>query len=132
MSTAAVVPFRILIVEDDLDMQFLIQSVLTTDPRLEPVAKTSNAMEAVALTLEVGPALVILDHGLEGEIMGLRAAPMIKALAPDVRIILFTSQDLSLEVHREPAIDVYLPKTDLNKLLHTVQRLLGLEPLAST
>ena len=120
---------RILVVEDDLDMQFLIQSVLSVDPRLEPCGKTTTATDAIALTLKMGPALVILDHFIDGEIMGLETASMIKTAAPDVRIILFTTQDLSVEASKEPAIDLYLPKTDLRKLLTAAQRLLGLEPL---
>ncbi len=60
--------------------------------------------------------------------MGLQAAPLIKAVAPDIRIILFTSHDLALEVSREPTIDTYLHKSDMAKLLPTALRLLGLEP----
>lgn len=129
MSVEAATLLPILIVEDDLDMRFLIQSTLRDDPRLNLVAQTATAMEALSLTLKMDPALVILDHQIEGEIMGLQAAPLIKSVAPETRIILFTSEDLSYEASKEPAIDLYLPKNDLKKLVAIVQRLLGLEPL---
>ena len=124
----AATPIRILVVEDDLEMQFLIESVLTYDPRLKIIAKTTNAIEAMALTRKMDPALIILDHLIEGEIMGLQAAPMVKAIAPKVRIIFFTVQDFSFEARQEPAIDLYLPKRDIRKLLPAAQKLIGLEP----
>ncbi len=74
--------------------------------------------------------MTILDHFIDGQIMGLQAAPLIKAANPNTRIILLTSHDLALEASREPAIDAYLRKSDLAKLLPTVLRLLGLEPVA--
>ncbi len=46
---------------------------------------------------------------------------------PDIKIILFTSHDLAIEASREPTIDTYLQKKDLNKLLPTVLRLLGMD-----
>lgn len=130
MSATAMLPLPILVVEDDLDIRLLIQSALSNDPRLSIVAETATAIEALALTLEASPALVILDHQIKGEIMGLKVAPMIKSVATNARIILFTSEDLSVEACKEPAIDLYLPKNDLKKLLATAQGLLGLEPLA--
>ncbi len=60
----------------------------------------------------------------------MKIKPLIKAVNPDIKIILFTSHDLRAEASREPAIDAYLQKRDLNKLLPTVLRLLGLEPVA--
>jgi len=118
------------VVEDDLDMRLLIRVTLSADRRLAPCGETTTATEAIAMARELGPGLVIIDHNIDGQIMGLQAAPMIKAVAHDARIILFTSQDLSAEANQEPAIDAYLPKNDLRKLLSTAQRLMGLEPLA--
>lgn len=121
----------LLVVEDDRDMRLLIRLVLGADPRLEFCGEASTATEAIALTRDSGPGLVILDHFIEGDIMGLQAAPLIKAVAPDARILLFTSHDLSAEASREPAIDAYLSKNHLVELLPTAQRLVGLEPWAS-
>jgi PAS domain S-box-containing protein len=129
MHTAA--PFRILILEDDLDVRSWIESTLSADPRLESSWKTTTADHALNIAREIKPALVILDDQLEGEITGLQAAPMIKSVFPDAPIIFFTSQDLSLEASKEPAIDLYLPKSALKELLTAAQQLLGLEPLAS-
>ena len=58
--------------------------------------------------------------------MGIALAPMIKAVAPGARILLFTTHDLATEVSREPAIDRYLRKHDLAELLPVVREMLGL------
>lgn len=117
-----------LVVEDDLDMQFLIQLKLNIDPHLRPCGTATNSTDAITLAHDMGQGVVILDHFIEGQIMGLQAAPLIKAAAPNTRIILLTSHDLAIEASREPAIDAYLRKTEMKKLLPTALRLLGFEP----
>lgn len=120
--------FRVLlVVEDDLNIQLLIQLTLSADPRLEFCEKATTATtatEAIAIARETDPDLVILDHFIDGQIMGLQAAPLIKAVAPNARIILLSAHNLAVEASREPAIDAYLHKNDLRKLRSTVQRLL--------
>ena len=74
------------------------------------------------------PGLIILDHGLEGPMNGLEAAPLLKAAAPNAKILLFTAFDMVADASAEPAIDAFLRKTDLDKLLPTVQALLDLPP----
>lgn len=117
-----------LVVEDDLDMQFLIQLKLNVDPHLRFCGAATNSTDAIDLAHDTGHGVVILDHFIEGQIMGLQAAPLIKAAAPNMPIILFTSHDLTVEASREPAIDAYLRKSDMKKLLPTALRLLGIEP----
>lgn len=117
-----------LVVEDDLDMQFLIQLKLNADSHLRSCGAATNSTDAIALAHDMERGVVILDHFIEGQIMGLQAAPLIKAAAPNMRIILLTSHDLSVEASREPAIDAYLRKSDMKNLLPTALRLLGFEP----
>ena len=119
----------LLVVEDQPDMQMLIAMQLRRDPRLEIYGQAASAEEALAWLDDIEPGLVILDHGLEGEIMGLDAAPIIKAKAPNVTILLFTAFDMSKEAAMEPAIDGFLRKDKIDRLLPTVQQLLGLPPL---
>ena len=119
-----------LVVEDDLDMQLLIQLKLGADSRLRFCGAVTNSTDAIALATDMGRGVVILDHFIEGQIMGLQAAPLLKAVAPDMPIILLTSHDLAIEVSREPAINAYLRKSDIKHLLPTALRLLGIEPSA--
>jgi hypothetical protein len=62
--------------------------------------------------------------------VGLSAAPQLKEAAPESKILLFTAYDLEAEARREPAVDAYLRKDEIGKLLPTAQRLLGLEPVS--
>ncbi|MEO7574456.1 MAG: response regulator [Ilumatobacteraceae bacterium] len=118
------------VIEDDLDFQFLVQLKFKIESRLKFCGAATNSTDSIELVRGTNPGVVVLDHFIEGQIMGLQLAPLIKAVAPSTRIILLTSHDLELEASREPAIDAYLRKSDLVKLLPTAQRLLGLEPVA--
>jgi DNA-binding NarL/FixJ family response regulator len=119
----------LVVVEDDLDMRTLIRITLAQDPRLEVVGEASSADEALALVRTTDPGLIVLDHTIDGAMTGLEAAPLLKAAAPHVKILLFTAYDLAAEARAEPAIDGYLRKDEFQKLLPTVERLLALAPL---
>lgn len=121
----------LVVVEDDRDMQLLIKLTLQLDPRLEITGCCATAAAAVDLARKEQPSLVILDHFIDGDVMGLDAAPAIKSAAPGARVLLFTSHDLELEAGREPSIDEFLLKRDIGELMPTVQRLLGLDPIAA-
>jgi DNA-binding NarL/FixJ family response regulator len=116
------------VVEDEPDMRLLISMMLRKDPRLDLLGEASSAAEALAVLDTIEPGLIILDHGIEGDIMGLEAAPLLKAKAPRAKILLFTAFDMRDEAEAEPAVDGYLRKDRIDQLLPTVQRLLDLQP----
>jgi len=118
----------LLVVEDEPDFRKLIRLSLEDDPRIQSSGEATTAQEAIDVARNSHPDLVILDNYLEGTINGLEAAPMLKAAAPDSKILLFTAYDLSAQARREPAIDAFLRKDDIKKLLPVAQRLLGLDP----
>jgi two-component system response regulator DesR len=119
----------LVLVEDDPDYRLLIRVALGADPRFEMSGEAPSLESGIELAREAHPRLIILDHNLEGELVGLSAAPRLKAAAPDAKILLFTAYDLEAEARREPAVDAYLRKDEIRKLLPTAQRLLGLEPV---
>lgn len=114
------------VVEDEPDMRALISLTLGRDPRLELLGEAASAEEALAVLDTCEPGLIILDHGIEGDVMGLDAAPLLKAKAPQAKILLFTAFDMRSEASREPAVDEFLRKDRIGDLLATVQRMLGL------
>ena len=114
------------VVEDEPDMRALISLTLGRDPRLELVGEAASAEEALAVLDTVEPGLIILDHGIEGDLMGLDAAPLLKAKAPNAKILLFTAFDMRREATAEPAVDEFLRKDNIGALLPTVQRMLGI------
>ena len=116
----------LVIVEDEEDMRMMIRAILAVDKRIEICGEAANAADAIEAAGRLDPGLVILDHSIEGDIMGLEAAPLIKAAAPNARILLFSAFDMRKEAEGEPAIDEFLSKSDVGKLLPVVQRLVGL------
>jgi DNA-binding NarL/FixJ family response regulator len=116
----------LVVLEDEPDMQLLIAMQLQRDPRLETLGQAATAAEALDLLDSVHPGLIILDHRIERDIMGLQAAPLLKVKAPNALILLFTAFDMRREADDEPAVDAFLRKDELVRLLPTVQRLLGL------
>jgi DNA-binding NarL/FixJ family response regulator len=116
----------LVVIEDDPDFRRLIRITLASESALEVEGEAASADEALPLAESTQPDLVVLDHFIEGNVMGIDLAPMIKAVAPTARILLFTTHDLAVEVAREPAIDRYLRKHDLGDLLPVVREMLGL------
>lgn len=121
----------LVVVEDDADIRFLIKLTLRADGRLEVMGEAATAREAIELARTQQPGLIILDHYIEGAMMGLDAVPDLKEAAPAAKILLFSSHDLSAEVARQPLVDHFLRKDRMADLLPTVQALLGFEPKAS-
>ena len=117
----------LVVVEDEADVRMLIKLRLAQDPRIEVVGEAASAEEAVELARITKPELAILDHSIEGDVMGLQAAPLVKAASPGTKILLFTAYDMRGEAAAEPAVDAFLSKREFALLLPTVRRLLGLE-----
>lgn len=117
------------VVEDEPDMRILIRLKLTADPRISVAGEASSVDEAVELARSLSPGLIILDHQIEGDVMGLEAAPLLKEAAPNAKILLFSAFDLEAEASASPFINEFLSKNHFEELLPVSQRLLSLEPL---
>lgn len=118
----------LVIVEDEADMRLFVRLALSRDPRLEILGEATTAEEAIELAATLDPGLIVLDHGLDGVLTGLAAAPLLKAAAPRSKILLFTAYDMAAEARAEPAIDAFLRKDELGRLLSVVRQLLELDP----
>lgn len=119
-------PKILVVIEDEPDVRMMIHVLLSADPRIEIVGEAARADEAIELARTQNPGLIILDHSIEGDVMGIEAAPMLKKVAPAAKILLFTAFDVGREAAAEPAIDEFLPKSKVGELLATVQRMLEL------
>lgn len=112
-------------VEDDPAFQVLIRATLGEASDMEILEEMPATIDrAIEVAREVQPKLIILDHNLGGQMIGLSAAPKLKEVAPDTKILLFTSYDIAAEAKREPAVDAFLRKDNIDQLLPTSQRLL--------
>jgi DNA-binding NarL/FixJ family response regulator len=124
----SVEPRVLVAVEDDPAFQVLIRATLGTEPDLDVLDEMPATVErALEVARAVQPKLIILDHNLGGEMVGIETAPKLKEAAPDAKILLFTAYDVEAEARREPAVDAFLRKDDVDELAPTSQRLLGLQ-----
>ena len=130
--TSTDTPMQVLVVvEDDPDVQFLVESIFSMDPRFNAADVAESAEAALEWSARTaGPGVIVLDHGLAGALTGLTAARRLRELAPLAKIILFTAHaELKALADEEPAIDAFLLKTDSSQLLPLAQRLTGLGAL---
>jgi len=117
----------VVVVEDDPDVQFLVETIFSMDSRFALAAVAASAEEALESQRTTQPEIIVLDHGLSGRLTGLDAAPRLKELVPQAKIIMFTAHaDLKARADHEPAIDGFVLKTESNQLLPLAQRLAGL------
>lgn len=117
----------LVVVEDDPDVQFLIESIFAMDDRFSVAGVAASAEEALEMARTTELGIIVLDHGLAGALTGIEAAPRLKEVAPNARIILFTAHaELRQAAADEPAIDAFLLKTDSAKLLALAQTLTGM------
>ena len=116
----------LIVVEDDEDVQFLIESEFSLAARFAVLGVSKTAEEAFEMARTTKPAIIVLDHALAGQMTGLEAAPRLKELDPQAKVIFFTAHsELRHSVEDEPAIDAFILKTEGAQLLRVVQQMLG-------
>jgi two-component system nitrate/nitrite response regulator NarL len=114
----------VVIVEDDPDIQSLIATIFSMDPRFEVSGLAESAEDAVEIARATKPEIIVLDDRLAGPLTGVDAVPHLKEVAPQAKIILFTAHaDLQARVVDQPDIDAFLLKTDTGELLPLAQQL---------
>jgi two-component system nitrate/nitrite response regulator NarL len=114
----------VLIVEDDPDIQYLIETIFSMDPRFSVAGLAESAEEALELARTISPEIIVLDDRLAGTLTGVAAVPQFKEAAPGAKIILFTAHaDLQARVVGQPDIDAFLLKTETGELLPLAQQL---------
>jgi DNA-binding NarL/FixJ family response regulator len=117
----------LVVVEDDPDVQFLVETIFSMDSRFALANVAASAEDALESVRTSEPGIIVLDHGLAGALTGLQAAPRLKELAPQAKTIMFTARaELRSRADDEPAIDAFLLKTESVQLLALAQRLTGL------
>ena len=104
---------RILLADDHKVVRQGTRALLSTIPEWEIVGEADNGRDAVALTAELKPDIVILDITMP-ELNGLDAARQIKRKSPETEILIFTAQETEKLVHDvfDSGARSYIMKTD--------------------
>lgn len=114
--------YKIMVVDDEPHIRELLRIFLTKkgfDVCQSPDAKAALDMMATDLSID----LVILDNRMPG-LAGSDIVDRLKNVKAAVRVILLTGSISS--THKDLKIDAFMRKpVDLNKLLETVENMLG-------
>lgn len=109
----------VLIVDDEEEIRYALRLLFETED-MEVVGEARNGIEAVPLALRHQPDFVILDCRLP-RIDGARAAQIVRALAPESRIVAFSA---ALDGQPEWA-DAYLNKERISELMPLLNTFVG-------
>lgn len=90
-------PLRVMIVEDDPMMQLGLEQTLGEYPQLTVVGQVVDGFQAVEMAQKLVPDVIVMDIGLPRQ-DGIAATQQIKALLPNIRIVMLTSHMTETEV----------------------------------
>ena len=85
---------RVLLVDDNAVVRSFVRQLFELQPDFEIAGEAENGRDAVEKAEKLKPDLIILDL-IMPMMTGLDAAPLLRQLLPDTRIILFTQQEES-------------------------------------
>lgn len=83
---------RVLLVDDNSAVRSLVRRLFELEPDFEISGEAENGRDAVEKAENLKPDLIILDLSMP-VMTGLDAAPLLRKLLPNARIILFTVQE---------------------------------------
>lgn len=83
---------RVLLVDDNPVVRSLVRHLIELEPDFEISGEAENGRDAIENAENLKPDLIILDLVMP-VMSGLDAAPLLRKLLPDTRIILFTVQE---------------------------------------
>jgi two-component system, NarL family, response regulator NreC len=104
---------RVLLADDHKVVRQGTRALLSAIPEWEIVGEADNGRDAVSLTAELKPDIVILDIGMP-ELNGLDATRQIKKKSPETEVLIFTGQETEELVHDvfDSGARSYIMKTD--------------------
>jgi DNA-binding NarL/FixJ family response regulator len=115
---------RVLVVDDDADIRFLVRHNLEAHRLFEVVGEAASGEEAVTLAARLQPDAVVLDVAMPA-VSGLDALPLIReVVGHKVAVVVLSALDARLTAADAELLGaVYMPKLEMSAL---PRRLAGL------
>jgi DNA-binding NarL/FixJ family response regulator len=85
-------PIRVLLVDDAADIRALLKLVLEFDDEFSVVGEAGNGEEAVRLSGEFQPDLIVLDIAMP-VMDGMDALQQLRAVAPNSKVVMYSAYD---------------------------------------
>jgi DNA-binding NarL/FixJ family response regulator len=85
-------PIRVLVADDHMIVRTGIRHVLESEAEFEVVAEAASGTEALALTSQLHPDVVVLDISMP-EMTGLEVAGRLRASSPNTRVLILSMHD---------------------------------------
>jgi two-component system response regulator NreC len=118
---------RVMIVEDNDEMQILYHAVFKKEPDLEIIAQEDNAESAIKKIPDLKPDLIILDVSLPG-MDGIELTAYICSHFPKIKVLVVTAYESErfFASAKEAGADNLITKTSAFEVLNEAVRLLGM------
>jgi DNA-binding NarL/FixJ family response regulator len=116
---------KILLVDDHEVVRLGLKSLLSHYPKFEVVAEAGNADEAIRLTYEYKPDVVVMDIRLPGK-SGIEATREITEKQPDCKVIMLTTfadDELLFDAISAGASGYVLKQIDSKELINALDRI---------
>src|ERR1700691_2754010 len=127
-------PYRILLADDHAVVRRGVRTLLESQPGIVVCAEASDGRNAVELSKEQKPNLVILDLTMAG-MDGLEAASMIRMECPETQVLILTmhfSEDLARKALLSGSLGYVLKSDTDEELLFAVDEMRHLRSFIST
>ena len=89
------VPKSILIVDDDKQVRNLLRSFVESRTHFQVCGEAVNGLDAIEKTRTLHPDLIVMDFSMP-VMNGLEAGAVLKAMVPEVPIVMYTVHDSSV------------------------------------
>jgi DNA-binding NarL/FixJ family response regulator len=122
---------RLLIVDDHEVVRLGLRTLFAKNDSFKVCGEAQNGIEAIRLAFELSPDVVIFDLTMPG-MNGFETAANIAAIAPSIRIVLFSAHDVPASAEWVGADAFVLKSSLLQELTLAVSRVLQLSKDSQT